>query len=182
MILINLLLWIVGAVSGALHPFGLILGIAETAVFLWSAAAIGTLASIRSKSTMCALVITIAAVVFINGGYLLGCAFMPDTSVLIATGCSPFALGASMLSYEDVWAIFGFARDRGYGFNLFAGEHGVEYTAFIIFATAFHFVLALFATGLSLGMFDIAADRPRTDFRNISSPRPSLKLKQTEEV
>ena len=58
--------WLFGLALGALHPIGLLLAIAGLAVFLFFASALGTLFSIRSKTSGRALVRTLGVLLVLN--------------------------------------------------------------------------------------------------------------------
>jgi ABC-type transport system involved in multi-copper enzyme maturation permease subunit len=58
--------WLFGLVLGALHPIGLLLAITGLVVFLFFASALGTLFSLRSKTSGLALVRTLGVLLMLN--------------------------------------------------------------------------------------------------------------------
>lgn len=171
--LVNLLLWIAGVVSGALHPLGLVLGSIETLVFLWSAAALGTLVSIRSSKTARALIVAVALLFVINGGYLFGCFLLPEAASLKATlGSSPFVLGLSLFSHENFWDLLHSTDSSSLGPH--SAEEKADLVATIFLSTLFHFCLAAACTVMSFAWFPAAADRPRRDGSKIGGSRPPI--------
>ena len=60
--------WLFGLALGALHPIGLLLAITGLAVFLYFASALGTLFSLRSKTSGRALVRTLGVLLMLNLG------------------------------------------------------------------------------------------------------------------
>ena len=71
--LLLLTLWLVGLAAGAVHPFGFVAVVLESAVFLWFADALGTYFSLKTRSSGRAMVATVAVLVLLNGGYLMCC-------------------------------------------------------------------------------------------------------------
>jgi hypothetical protein len=61
------LLWLLGLVTGAVHPVGLLASVAVTAVLTWFVAALGVYASVRAQSTSRALAATLVALCLFNG-------------------------------------------------------------------------------------------------------------------
>ena len=166
---------LLGAAAGALHPFGLIAVIAETAVFVWFAAALGTLYSLHLKSTTKALAATVATLLFLNGGYLMCCLPLGGTNTpLIALGCSPAILAISSLSFEDVRSLFSAPGDPYY-YSI--GPSRGELVALCFLGTGLHAALALAFTGMAFGTFDRVVDRPE---RWGQSPPPPEKVKPPE--
>ena len=63
--------WLFGLALGALHPIGLLVAMTGLAVFLYFASALGTLFSLRSKTSGQALVRTLGVLLMLNLGTLV---------------------------------------------------------------------------------------------------------------
>ena len=81
-----------GLACGAVHPLGFVLAVAALPVYLAFAAALGTFVSLHAWSTARSVAITVGALIFLNGGYLLCCLpFSPD-DLTVLLGSTPFLM------------------------------------------------------------------------------------------
>ncbi len=149
-------LGLIGVAAGAVHPFGLIAVAVETAVFLWFAAALGTFFSLYLKTTTKALAATIAALIFVNGGYLLCCMPVWRETSAVGSGCSPLVYGASLISYQDVSDLFKSRAER----EQMMFDFTDEITTLSIVGTLLYAVIAAALTLRMVLGFDRAVDRP----------------------
>jgi len=147
--------WILGTAAGAVHPLGLAAVLVETAVFLWFAAALGTVCSIRCRTTTRALGWTMGILALLNFGPLLIRIIFPTEGLLIDLGCTPLIQAMSLLSYHDVWGMMGLT---GPSASFFAWHEDAD--AVCIVGTAAHAMVALALTASALRGFGREADRP----------------------
>ncbi len=141
-------LWGVGLVVGSIHPFGLIAGLVEFAVFTWFLTALGTFFSLRSKNSTRSLATTMALLIFLNGGYLFCCIpFRPNTAAIIG-GSTPVIFAVSMFSVEDL------NRD-----SMRYSRSGEAVVACVI-GVLFYGVAAAGLTASLFSSFDTVVDRP----------------------
>lgn len=145
---VTIALWTVGLIAGAVHPIGFFFALCELVFFSWYAIALGTFVSLRSKSTLRAQATTIAILAATNGVYLMCCVPLSPSTAFVLFGCTPFIVGASLLSFGDL--------NTGYP----SGE--TASLAFACVVGVMGYLLAAFAlTGEMFGAFDTHADRPR---------------------
>ncbi|MDB5350479.1 MAG: hypothetical protein JWN86_1726 [Planctomycetota bacterium] len=100
-------LWLLGLVSGAIHPLGFLVAVGASLVYFRFAVALGTFVSLISSTTGRAIAATVAVLLFVNGGYLLCCLPIASGSATLL-GCTPFLLAVAPLSYDDARAFFEF--------------------------------------------------------------------------
>ena len=148
-----LFLWLIGLITGAIHPVGLLASALWIGVFLWFAAALGIYFSMTAKTTRRALVATALTLIFCNGGYLLLLVpFQPRSSV-IAAGVTVAQVPYTVMSYRDFHNQTTESANRGYDWEreqLVTGVAGL----------AFYFVAAALLTRASFRKFDLVAERP----------------------
>ena len=155
------LIWIVlvalGLALGAIHPLGVVGVFLITAVYIWFACALGCFFSLRSRNSARSLTATIATLMLCNGVYLL--LFLPfrmESSIRLI-GVMPFVEACSLMSFEDVRALFhgsaNFDRDFGMVDRAMTSVASVAAYAFAAFVLTSYLVLN----------FDDVIDRPRTN-------------------
>jgi ABC-type transport system involved in multi-copper enzyme maturation permease subunit len=150
-----LALWLTGLAAGAVHPFGFVAVVVETAVFAWFVTALGTFLSLMSRTTTRALMTTIAILIFLNGGYLMCCIpFRPDSG-LILLGVTPFIEVFSLASYDEVQS---FLRDDR---MLFGRGRDLEMVVGCVLGLLAYAAAAFCLTQSALVCFDREVDRPR---------------------
>jgi ABC-type Na+ efflux pump permease subunit len=96
--------WLVGLVCGAVHPLGLLLTAAMTAIDLGFIAALGTFVSLWNKTSGRAIGLTIGLLVLLNGGYLFCCVpflYGPE-SMIMAAGVTPMVVTTALFSFQDL--------------------------------------------------------------------------------
>jgi len=160
-------LWLVGLATGAVHPFGFAAVLLATPVFLWFVNALGTIVSLKSKTTGRSLVTTVAILLVVNGGYMMCCIPLEPDTVLIAAGVTPMIEAMALMSYNDVN-------------NLFSTSHNGRHREFEMFVTCLlglitYAVAATVLTNMAITRFDEAADRPRRpliSFQNSPREKP----------
>lgn len=149
-----LALWIVGLVSGAVHPCGFLAAIVLLPPYLSAAAALGLFVSLHARSTAMAIAIALCLTIVLHGGYLLCCVPMSPETPVVAFGCSPLWISLAPISPGNMRELGSFNTTNSFytrgGEILFAGILSVlAYTA-----------LAIALNVLSAVTFDSAADRP----------------------
>ncbi len=98
--------WLFGLALGALHPIGLLLAIAGLAVFLCFASALGTLFSLRSKTSGRAVVRTLAVLLLLNlGTVVVATTLMGSRDRAMFFGSTPMLLDALPISNHFMQAI-----------------------------------------------------------------------------
>ncbi len=143
--LLILVLAILGAVAGAVHPFAVCLTTLEFIVFLGFIALLGTAFSIKSRTSTRAIAGTLITLLFLNGGYLMCCLHAPTQRPLLAP-ITPLILGVSLATYGEMEHPTGGLDDLVAQVIVSVAVYGV-------------FDLALFWTCSSL--YDSVVDRPR---------------------
>ena len=141
------LMWAVGLVVGAIHPLGLLACLVEFVVFTWFLTALGTFLSLRSKNSTRSLALTMALLIFLNGGYLFCCIPLEPNTPAIAAGSTPFIFAASLMSVQDYGEVWTQPRS------------GEVFAACVVGVMLYGFA----AAGLTSAMFasfDSVVDRP----------------------
>ena len=90
-------------VTGAVHPIGVVATTVVCAVLLYFTASLGTYCSLRSKTTLRALSLTILPLIFLNGAYFFCCVPLPRGGLVdFADAAIPARQAwASFYSYQD---------------------------------------------------------------------------------
>ena len=150
-----IVLWIVGLISGAVHPYGFLAAVMLLPPYLSAATALGLFVSLHAQSTARAIGVAVCLTIVLHGGYLLLCAPMSPGTPVVAFGCSPLLIFLAPISPGDLRNLGSFgSQDSFYsrgGEIIFAGLLSVlAYT-----------VLAVALNILSAVAFDSAVDRPR---------------------
>jgi ABC-type transport system involved in multi-copper enzyme maturation permease subunit len=157
--------WLLGLVSGAVHPIGFAAVAVETTVFIAFVVALGTALSLSSKTTVWAQTWTIAILMISNWAYLLCCIPLEIEPPLVAVGVTPMIEAISLMSYQDVSMLSS-------GFH--GGAHSMESVMTCGLSVLLYGVAALLLTLRSFLTFDARIDRPRRQ----GGPAPVL-LKET---
>ena len=141
------LLWALGLAVGSIHPLGLMACLVEFVVFTWFLTALGTFISLKSKNSTRSLAITMAVLIFLNGGYLFCCIpFRPDTPAIVA-GSTPAVFALSLASVKDFDSI---SSNR---------QTGELIAACILGVLVYGFAAAGLTSAL-ISSFDTLIDRP----------------------
>ena len=176
LIFVILLFWTLAVLFGTMHPLSLVLGVIELAIYCGFLSALGTSISLRSKNTTRALGLTVLILVVINGGYLFCCIPFRIESPIFFAGCTPGALGFSLMSYETVASLSG--ANQGGPFGRMTGE--------AIIAGALSLVGYLGAAGVltltAIDGFDKQVDRPDRFRRTVRITPGDKKRKSTAEL
>jgi hypothetical protein len=175
------LFWIVGLLTGALHPVGLVLGLLLVALFTWGVAALGTYASLTARSTSRAVTLTIVTLVLVNGGYrpvaypllaaldsslsLFGYHFDWD---YLNLGCTPYLTTFALVSFDDLRRIF--FQPNATGPPIVFDWFAIGIGAAVLLG---HALAALLLTSCANRRFDAIVDRPREGTRP-GSPKSLL--------
>lgn len=150
----TLAIWAVGLLCGAVHPIGFALVCLALFAYRAAATALGVSVSLWSRSTARALGISIAATVFLHGGYLLICVPLTDGEPIATAACSPLMIFLAPGSYRDVSEFFHPHKRDGYyhrgGEILLAGL--LSLLAYAALAAVLNIVAAI--------RFDATEDRP----------------------
>jgi hypothetical protein len=141
------LMWGVGLVVGSIHPFGVLACLVEFVVFTWFLTALGTFLSLRSKNSTRSLALTMAILIFLNGGYLFCCIPIEPNTMAIAAGATPFIFAMSLLSVQDYTEVWHQYRSG-------------ETFAACVMGVMFYGFAAAGLTSAMFGSFDSVVDRP----------------------
>ena len=160
-------LGLLGLITGAIHPIGLLVGLVEWSVFSWFAVALGIRLSLRSRNTTRATAGTVALLVMLNGGYLMCCIPMRSDTSLTMLGCTPALFTTSLMGYHDLYTLLGWS-------SVSYPTHYDEIVAANIIGLLFYGVGAVWLTFSSFEGFDSAIDRP---VRQVWTSPPPEKLK-----
>jgi ABC-type transport system involved in multi-copper enzyme maturation permease subunit len=156
------LLWAMGLAAGSVHPFGFLAVLIELAVDTWFVVALGTFFSLWARTTTRALGWTIGLLVFCNVGYLMILTMFPTEPPVMFFGCTPFVIIASLLSFDDVWALLRLRHDNTFGSPFQTPQAWGIAVACVLSVLAYGFGALMLTLG-AFGMFDRVADRPRWD-------------------
>jgi ABC-type transport system involved in multi-copper enzyme maturation permease subunit len=149
-------LWLLGLVSGAVHPLGFAAVALETTAFVWFAAALGVTFSLGARSSARAQAATMAVLVTVNGLYLLCCIpLRPGGTLFWAAGVTPLIEGISLLSYDQIAWIYA---------NPARSDESDAITTCIL-AVLLYGAAALILTTKAFISFDDKIDRPRRGWR-----------------
>ncbi|HWE37113.1 MAG TPA: ABC transporter permease subunit [Isosphaeraceae bacterium] len=99
------LLFFSGVLLGAVHPAGFVATMAVLIAATWSAAAIGTYATLTSSNTMRAVAKTVVALVVVNGGYRVAFSWMLPDGATDLYGCAPSTAAGALWTYPGVRAV-----------------------------------------------------------------------------
>jgi hypothetical protein len=156
-------LWLVGLLTGALHPIGFVAALLSLAapiaffaawgvyVSLWAS----TRASAMNRTLLLALLVPFSAAFFLLP-------IQPALRCPMAAGSVPLLIWSALLSYEDVSAMLDsgvFPQVASFRVRLLPSAAQVIVTWLL--GTAAYGVLAFFAARAAFRGFDAAIDRPR---------------------
>ena len=150
--------WLFGVALWALHPVGFLLAIAGLAAFLWFAAALGTLISLRSKTSGRALVRTLGVLLVLNLGTLLVGKLLLGSSE------------AGLLFGNTLWLLADLPISTGW-MHWFLAHPNWNWLFFPVLVSVYVAIYAALAWILGRAAtrgFDAAADRPRRALRSES--------------
>ncbi len=170
--LLMLTLWMTGVAAGAVHPIGLILVVLETAIFVWFVTALGTYLSLRSATSSRALLSTLGILIFLNGGYLLCCIPMRDSTIVAGAGVTPMIEAISLISFDNARQVF-FGESPAFRNN----DRDSEAVIVCFLSLLFYAGAAAVITARAIDRFDQIVDRPRrislpTRLQRTSQPAP----------
>jgi ABC-type transport system involved in multi-copper enzyme maturation permease subunit len=153
--------WLLGVLSGAVHPLGLIAVSLETPVYVWFTAALGVWFSLTSRTSLRAQTTTMGILLFINGIYQLCCIPLSPNTPIFALGVTPMVEALSLVSYEDLPTVINADSRRQFEAVITCVLSSLAYGAAALLLT-----LNAFAT------FDAKIDRPRRGWHH---PRVTVK-------
>lgn len=159
-----LALGLIGIAAGSVHPFGLLVVILETLVFVWFAAALGTFVSLRAQTSMRAMTATIGILIVANGGYLMCCIPFASNSLVTLAGVTPLVEVISLLNYREFEELI---HGKSFARSFFSDP---DMLLTCVFSTLIYSVGAFTLTALSVAGFDDEIDRPRQDSTNPAGP------------
>lgn len=173
--LVLIVLWGIGLASASLHPIGAVAVLIEFLAFLAFASALGTYVSMRSTTTLRALVVTVGILLTINGGHLLLTSpFGTWAHYVSSFAVTPWLVGDSLLSYRgaglfldpnDPYAWPGMPQLFG-RYPSYDILHWPDWLALNFGVVGLMVLIYLAATAIlvirSIAIFDRVADRPRS--------------------
>jgi hypothetical protein len=104
LVYLQLVLWTVGLLAGAVHPLGYLATVIGTAASCWLFAALGVSASLRSRDRGAATSRSLGPLIILLSLGALPFLLPGLASTLLAVVSMPFQAWASLLSYDDVHA------------------------------------------------------------------------------
>ena len=150
------LCWTLGLLVGSIHPLGILASLGELAVFSWFIAALGVAVSLRSRSTVQSLTLTIGILLFCNVGYLFLVALIRSGGdELNVIGCMPALFTVSLLGSGDL---------RNSSASWFQRMQVASVLGTLLYAVA-----AWTLTYYAITRYDTIVDRPNR-FRNDLTP------------
>lgn len=172
-----ILLWLLGLITGAAHPIGVVLSIALVALLTWLVATVGVFASLRASSTSRAMAMTLTALACLNGyPIILFLRFMDSVgweSSYSLLGLMPSFAAWSMISPRDFerWRTFASMDDAPATVWYILG--GIGLAGLFIYAGT-----ALALTWRILRQFDHWLDRPPLSSKPAIEPAPARHLEE----
>ncbi len=159
-------LWVLGVISGAVHPVAIFIQAIEIGIFVGFSAALGTFFSLKSKSAWKSQTITIAVLVLLNGGYLLLCCPLmmgPGNSgmTVILAGVTPFIEAISLFQSGELDG----SRPDG------PRAETVGMVIACIVGTGGYLIGGLSLMGATIERFDSAAERPKRGVSYVPSKK-----------
>ncbi len=160
-ILVVLVLWSAGLLTGSLHPVGVAAALLLLIASTWFVAALGTYASMISREASHATARTMIPLILLTGTFL-SCYFSSSTkSVVTGAGSVPFVNFLCLVSYQDVAEAvskktFSYLSTMAISTNDGASRVLGTYLA----AVAGYAAAAAWCTQAAIHRFDRAADRP----------------------
>jgi ABC-type transport system involved in multi-copper enzyme maturation permease subunit len=157
------LVWLIGMVCGAVHPLGFLLAIVATTIYALFIALLGTYFSLRFRSSARSIAVTMAVLVFLNGGYIFCCIPIvqgSDSEVILA-GVTPMVVTGAAFSFGDI--------DRLFQNSYPPHDWGAQIIMLGFFSFVFYGTAAFALLHACLNRFEIEVDRPRRFFRGYGS-------------
>jgi ABC-type transport system involved in multi-copper enzyme maturation permease subunit len=162
-----------GLVAGAIHPLGVLLFLVVMAIYASFVSALGGFISLSSSTSMRSLAVTVIVLAVTNGGYLLCILpFVHRGGPWMAAGVMPYPMYMSLMSYRDVWMLFGFEP----GWGPFSGNMFADSVAAMALTLGGYGGLAAALTVVATLSFDRILGRPRS-FR-LTPPLPKAAPKR----
>jgi ABC-type transport system involved in multi-copper enzyme maturation permease subunit len=169
LIVMMIVLWTVGVLIGALHPLGYVCAIAGLALSGGFFAAWGVRASLWAPDRKRAVERILPLLLVLSAGGFLALVLPLGRAKVFAAACSaPFLIWSSLLSYEDVSALFNSGPLAQLRTIAIYDKSAVVMTAWLA-GTSAYAIGALYWARASLRGFDDAVDRPR---RTRGNPEP----------
>lgn len=145
--------WVFGVLVGAVHPFGFLAATAELAIFTSFIVALGVAISLRIKTSLRAMLITLSILFFTNFGYLMCLVPLFNGNTLATVGCTPILLGVSLFSSSELQRL-PYAPN-----NMFYNNYFEQFLSALL-GSLFYAALAAMLTRHALRSFDSLAGRP----------------------
>jgi ABC-type Na+ efflux pump permease subunit len=160
-ILLVLVLWLAGLLTGALHPVGVAAALVLLIASTWFMASLGTHASLLARDASRATATTLIPFILLTGTLLVSLFSSRPASVLMGAGSVPYVNFLCLVSYQEFTEIinqgrYTYLRTMGISTNEAAGEVLGAYLA----AVVWYLGAAASFTWVALGRFDRVAGRP----------------------
>jgi ABC-type transport system involved in multi-copper enzyme maturation permease subunit len=151
-----LLIWLMGVVSGAVHPLGLLAVVVLTSLYALFIALVATCFSLRCKSSVRSVTATIGVLVFLNGGYLFCCVpFMHGSGEMVfLAGFTPMIVTGAVFTFTELEAFF----HLSHGFTI---PSRADVSMLVFFSVVLHASAAFALLHTCLNQFETVVDRPR---------------------
>jgi len=159
-------IWTLGLIGGAVHPLGFAAACVLLPVYLASAAAVGTFASLIAKTTAKAFAVAIVTTLLLHLGLLIVCAPLFAVNPLAAFGCSPVMMYLAPSSYGEVMAL------AQMGARSASGTWSGEVLSTMILSILFYGAVAVGLNIAAIELFDCIEDRPSREGRGRVPDRP----------
>jgi ABC-type transport system involved in multi-copper enzyme maturation permease subunit len=154
-------LWLVGLVTGSLHPVSVLLVMIEIAVFTWFTVALAITMSLIAKNTSQASSATGAVLMLGNMASLLIVAALREQTVLGWATCMPLIEALSLVGWQDVRDFLGPDPTSFLGRRYIADESRGWAVAALMIALLLYGLAAAGLTWAAAKWFDWAVGRPR---------------------
>ena len=156
------LLWLLGLVSGSLHPIGLVAAVVLLGVSIWFMIALGTYVSLTSRDTAAASNRALIPALLLSGSFLV--CYIPSkfSTVFMGAGSAPFVNWLCLVSNGEIREVLSgeptFRRLEE--MNIYSYESGLHVLAACLISIAALAALAVCLSRAAFNRFDRVVGRP----------------------
>lgn len=156
------LLWLLGLVSGSLHPIGLVAAVVVLSVSIWFMIALGTYASLTSRDTAAASNRALIPALLLSGSFLV--CYIPSkfSTVFMGAGSAPFVNWLCLVSHGEIREVLSgeptFRRLEE--MNIYSYESGLRVLGACLISIAAFAAAAVCLSRAAFNRFDRVVGRP----------------------
>jgi ABC-type transport system involved in multi-copper enzyme maturation permease subunit len=151
-----LVIWLMGTVSGAVHPLGYLAVLVLTSLYTLFIALVGTYFSLRFKSSVRSITATIGFLIFLQGGYLFCCVPLMHGrgEMVFLAGFTPMIVTGAVFTFAELEAFLHLTRGYTVPFR-------TDVFMLAFFSIVLHASAAFALLHSCLNQFETVVDRPR---------------------